>query len=158
MMRITLDIPWDVVTAVDLLNGMVRAAARGLERNPLPLLWLSGVVYRPEPLGAEVWLDPHACHGLGEGDCEDLAVWRAAELIVRGAGALLPGDPGYGGAPEDVAVRLRPMGAGTFHALAEYRVGGVLCIDDPSEALGMSGRLPDLTLQRWAKAGVRART
>lgn len=156
-MQITLNMPFHPDSATDLLNAMVRAGVRLLDRDPLPLLAESGVVYEPEQPGQEVWLDPHQTYQLGKGDCEDLAIWRAAELILHGPGACLPGDGGYGGrSVRDVRVVLRQTGPAMFHAVVAYRVDGKDHIADPSSELGM-GPIPDTTWRRWAVAGVTPR-
>ena len=53
----------------------------------LPPLYKSGVVYRPEPnrgTGVEDFADPWTCLSRGWGDCDDLTIWRIAELIAAG--------------------------------------------------------------------------
>jgi hypothetical protein len=93
-----------------------------MQRQPLPPLYESGVVYKDEP--RDVWR--HAVDVLGEkwGDCEDLAAYRAAELRVSGE------DP-------DAAVTVYQSGPGRYHAVVA-RSGGVL--EDPSRALGMMNK------------------
>lgn len=53
----------------------------------LPPLYKSGVEYRPEPnrgSGVEDFADPWTCNHRGWGDCDDLVIWRLAELIASG--------------------------------------------------------------------------
>ncbi len=53
----------------------------------LPPLYKSGVVYRPEPnkgTGVEDFADPWTCFHRQWGDCDDLVIWRLAELIASG--------------------------------------------------------------------------
>jgi hypothetical protein len=48
-----------------------------------PLLYESGVRYLAEPPGRDEWQDIPDTLARGNGDCEDLACWRVAELRVR---------------------------------------------------------------------------
>lgn len=66
------------------------ARARG---RALPPLYRSGVVYRPEPRASSTTIAANTSEDFapcvvaltrGWGDCDDLAAWRAAELIERG--------------------------------------------------------------------------
>jgi hypothetical protein len=53
----------------------------------LPPLYSSGVRYRPEPTrgsGVEYFDDPWTVLERGHGDCDDLVVYRAGELIAAG--------------------------------------------------------------------------
>jgi hypothetical protein len=95
------------------------AAERGV---PVPILYRSGVVYRREAPGEEVWESAADVLGVMSdraGDCEDLAAWRAAELRVFG------GDP-------DAFVKIIRTRRGSFHAVVQ-RGDGV--IEDPSRVL-----------------------
>lgn len=58
-----------------------------LSRFKVPPLYESGIVYRAEPRGQEVWKDVPNVLRDGYGDCEDLACWRAAELRHQGVAA-----------------------------------------------------------------------
>lgn len=112
-----------------MLYGLQRASFYDLleardRGEPYPLLYQSGVRYRPEPPGREQWQLPWETLRLKNGDCEDLAAWRAAELWM------------YHG---DMAARaiLRDWGTGTMHCLVRHGSGE---IEDPSRLLGMKGR------------------
>ena len=48
-----------------------------------PPLYQSGVPYVSEPPGRDNWQDIPRTIELREGDCEDLACWRIAELRVK---------------------------------------------------------------------------
>jgi len=48
--------------------------------KPFPLLYESGIYYIREPPGRENWQDIYRNFALGNGDCEDLACHRIAEL------------------------------------------------------------------------------
>lgn len=92
------------------------ALERGVE---LPALYDSGIVYRREPKGREWWEAAADLLGVAadlEGDCEDLAAYRAAECRV------FEGD--------DAIVRVVRTTRGTFHAIVEHEDGE---IEDPSK-------------------------
>lgn len=92
--------------------------ARGFD---VPLLYDSGVRYRRESVGSEWWesiSDVMHVGAEGEGDCEDLAAWRAAELRYF-----------YG---EPARVRIGRTSRGSFHAVVERGDG---TIEDPSRIL-----------------------
>lgn len=93
-----------------------------LRRNPLaPPLYLSGVRYQTEP--KEDWLSIPEVWRRGSGDCEDLATWRAAELIVSGEPA--------------IAYWEQPVvGRRLYHILVRRNDN---TIEDPSRVLGMRG-------------------
>ena len=77
-----------------LVLGLVRALVaidlEYLARNSAPPLYKSGVRYRYQGTvqgmvtGIDHWWDVPTCLQYGEGSCEDLACWRAAELQLRG--------------------------------------------------------------------------
>lgn len=110
------------------LQGLQALAERDLmsmgEWTPL---YQSGVRYKREPKGSERWLAPSLVMLEGEGDCEDLAAWRAAELRVTGED------------PDARAVVVR-SGDKTWHAVVDRSEGPYTELDlfeDPSAALGM---------------------
>ena len=82
-----------------------------------PQLYESGIVYRREPQGSEQWQPATDLLRSGQGDCEDLAAYRAAELRMEGEPAMV------------AIVRTR---RGTYHAVVR-RVDGSL--EDPSRIL-----------------------
>jgi hypothetical protein len=107
---------------VDVMRALIATGRR------LPPLYQAGVRYRREARGAdgqrlEDWRDCVRVFQAKAGDCEDLAAYRAAELIVGGEQAL-------------TVFHSRPMGPGKrlFHIFVE-RANGVL--EDPSRELGM---------------------
>jgi len=98
-----------------------------------PLLYQSGVIYKPEKrrvnrdgtvieYGEDWQTIPYVLYN-GFGDCEDLGAWRAAELRVRGIKAL-----------PDIKVRHLPDGAWRAHVRVRLPNGR---IEDPSAKLGM---------------------
>jgi len=82
-----------------------------------PRLYDSGIVYRKEPHGSEQWQNAIDLLRSFQGDCEDLASYRAAELRMDGEPAMV------------AIVRTR---RGTYHAVVR-RVDGT--IEDPSRIL-----------------------
>jgi hypothetical protein len=86
----------------------------------VPTLYSAGIRYQREPVGREWWQTAIDNFSEREGDCEDLASHRAAELNV------LEGEPA-----RTIAVR---TGARSFHAVVQRADG---TIEDPSAALGM---------------------
>lgn len=111
------------------LRTLFDAALDDVSRGRVPPLYESGVRYaqeRPRDVRrhGEAWNRPARVAGLGHGDCEDLACWRAAELVVSGA------DP-------RAIPYIRPAGRG-MHALVSREWG----VEDPSAALGMPTRRP----------------
>lgn len=113
------------------LEGLTRVAEVQLRESaergrPIPPLMQSGVRYRAEPPGQEVWCTPLECLRQGHGDCEDLAAWLAAEYRAAGirarAGCYAP----------------RP---GLVHCVVYVERGGRIARVDPSRELGMGGKL-----------------
>jgi hypothetical protein len=93
----------------------------------IPPLYQSGVRYAREvcraptlPGACERFLTARQCLREGEGDCDDLACWRAAELIVMG---------------ERARAIAMPSSVG-FHVVVRRADGS---IEDPSKRLGMRG-------------------
>lgn len=89
-----------------------------------PLLYRSGVRYQEEPKGQEDWQDIPTTIGMGIADCEDVACWRAAELVVR-----------YGIQARPVfKEQRRDDGSYLYHIVVRYPDGRE---EDPSRILGM---------------------
>ena len=97
-----------------------------------PSLYESGVVYEREPPGREDWQDILTTLRRGNGDCEDLATWRAADLLRRGIPARAFGRP----RPMLIPGPYGPEHGTLWHILVR-RPGGR--IEDPSKILGMEG-------------------
>jgi hypothetical protein len=67
-----------------LLEALIEANCEYLRLHPrTPLLYQSGVYYQAEPDGRDEWQDIPDTLARGNGDCEDLACWRVAELRER---------------------------------------------------------------------------
>jgi len=82
------------------------------------------VRYHREEEGREDWQDIPTTITLGEGDCEDLACWRAAELTIR---EKIPARPIF-------TVKKRANGGMLYHILVKHPDG---TLEDPSRKLGM---------------------
>lgn len=85
--------------------------------RPMPALYESGIVYRREQPRSERWQSAVELLATGQGDCEDLAAYRAAELRLAG---------------EPATVYIKRTARGTFHAIVR-RADGTL--EDPSRIL-----------------------
>lgn len=101
-------------------NGLVRVS-----------LYASGVRYKREPLGSEIWQTARECLELGHGDCEDLAAWLAAERICRDPDALAALKKLY----TTVGPIIKDVRPGLRHCLVLDRG----TVEDPSKKLGMRG-------------------
>lgn len=92
------------------------------EHPQTPLLYDSGVFYLEEKSNSEDWRDIPNTLRKGNGDCEDLACWRAAELVVKYNVDAYP------------FATYQDLGKLTlFHVLVWTPYG----IEDPSRELGM---------------------
>lgn len=99
----------DVQAAVDALSAYDRYYLRTHE---VPSIYSAGVTYRRETAGPEEWQTIPYMMVSKNGDCEDLAAWRAAE--IPGARPLVIDSPtGYhvivrlpGGRTEDPSKKL----------------------------------------------------
>jgi hypothetical protein len=119
--------------------------AKGETGSVLPPLYTSGVVYREEEPGHEDWLDVPAVLKQGYADCEDLAAYRAAELIVAGFDVepvikwqwisrdlmIKQGYPAH---------KLPSKGVWLVHCCVRWPDGR---IEDPSKILGMGGNFTE---------------
>jgi hypothetical protein len=93
------------------------------EHGEAPWLYQSGVRYEEEPPGRDEWQDIPETIRRREGDCEDLACWRLAELRVRSLEDARP------------FVKRAIDGPRTIYHVAVRRSDGR--IEDPSRILGM---------------------
>ena len=125
-----------------LLDALTEVHVDHLRAYPkTPSLYDSGVVYEREPPGREDWQDIHTTLRRGGGDCEDLATWRAAELLVRGIPAKAFGKPRPmlipASCPEGaLTCQDEPQMGTLWHILVRLPNGKV---EDPSRNLGMKG-------------------
>jgi hypothetical protein len=70
-----------------MLNACIEAAAAELKRKRVHPLYLSDIDYRPEPWageGVEEFADPYTVADRKWGDCDDLVIYRGAELLAAG--------------------------------------------------------------------------
>jgi hypothetical protein len=103
----------------DLLGALAAIHGRWLRAHPrFPRLYQSGVRYRPEPIDEENWLCPAEVLKQGFGDCEDLTLWRCAELLARNVAAR----------PKCIG-RRQPLGGLTQHVFVVLPSGET---EDPS--------------------------
>lgn len=107
-----------------LLWALCQLNVQWLGDNPTaPPLYDSGVVYEPERDGYELWCDIPRLLELGFGDCEDLACYLAADLIVSG----------YKAHPFSIITAESTPRSTMFHVMVSTPWG----IEDPSRELGM---------------------
>ena len=107
-----------------LLEALTLVNVAWLREHPgAPWLYESGVRYEEEPPGRDEWQDIPETIERREGDCEDLACWRLAELRVRSLEDARP------------FVKRTVYGPRTIYHVAVRRSDGR--IEDPSRVLGM---------------------
>lgn len=73
-----------------MLEGMARGCVPAFRQWNLPPLYRSGVRYQPEPTygqGFENFVLPFDTNAQRVGDCDDLVLWRLAELFAAGEDA-----------------------------------------------------------------------
>jgi hypothetical protein len=119
------------------LQGVVQMRARG---GTLPKLYESGVIYKNEPRGKDVWQSAVELYGHGAGDCEDLCSSLVAERLFAST-RLVRGDLSLrelllllARAEFPAVPRIRPTGPAMRHATVQLADGTV---EDPSRKLGM---------------------
>jgi transglutaminase-like putative cysteine protease len=106
-----------------LLERLVRESVRERQRGT-PALENTSVIYQREPDRHEIWQTAQATLERGHGDCEDLAIWLAADVRIAGFNA---------------KVIVKPIRAGLQHALVLAGHGLRQGLIDPSLARGMKG-------------------
>lgn len=108
-----------------MLSGMVQASTEWILAYPdTPSLYNSHVLYRGEKQ-TEIWQDIPTTLAIGYGDCEDLSIYRCADLRAREGVDAMP------------YITYRKVGKRTiYHATVQWPNG---MIEDPSRALGMHG-------------------
>lgn len=158
-MKVEIDIPKEILknprmaayVARDYLRALVNMNRLILRMHPeIPLLYHSRVKYMPEPqrgTGLECFDNVHQVFTRGNGDCDDLVAWRAAEILEREgrpAEPLVYWRPRKKGGRWHFQVRHWPNKAakalfakasrGDKRAIA---AGGLGEVEDPSRLLGM---------------------
>jgi hypothetical protein len=120
----TLTEPAKLDALAHLLEALTLVNVAWLREHPgAPWLYESGVRYEEEPPGRDEWQDIPETITRREGDCEDLACWRLAELRVRSLEDARP------------FVKRTVFGPRTIYHVAVRRSDGR--IEDPSRVLGM---------------------
>lgn len=112
-------LPRDPEQLAAALEGRIAESRLEIERGLVGGLYQSGVRYRREDPGREDWQTAAQTFALGYGDCEDLVIWRVAELR----------DAGIDAWPIVLPIRRR-----LWHVVVEHADG---YHEDPSAALGM---------------------
>ena len=90
-MRVVLTVGGSGRALAETIRGLLQAQAEGVAREiqggrALPLLYHSGVRYKPEATrgsGVEYFDDPWTVLKRGHGDCDDLVLWRCAEILAQ---------------------------------------------------------------------------
>jgi transglutaminase-like putative cysteine protease len=91
----------------------------------VPPLAQTTVRYVREPAGREKWQSARTTYLTGEGDCEDLAIYLAADARIAGVPAI---------------VVIKPVRPGLRHALVAAKFpGNRVLLLDPSRVRGMTG-------------------
>lgn len=116
-MRVTIPVQPEPDELDDLLDGLLELNVRLMSLRRHPALYRAGIVYRRERRGHEEWQSASRLIHTGKGDCEDLAAYRAAELVVSG---------------EDADARARVVSTNKPGQLHTIVVRGDGAIEDPS--------------------------
>jgi hypothetical protein len=84
--RIPITQKYGPLAVKELLDTLGRIAARELLVHPLPPLYTTGIRYAEEPNAGkfELWKCPVQTFEDGSGDCDDLVIYRLAELLASG--------------------------------------------------------------------------
>lgn len=113
-----------------LLEALTLSDEIWLRTHPsAPGIYASGVRYKREPDGVEIWQSIPALLSSRFGDCEDLACWRTAELRIRGIAA-------------QPAFYFRRIGETLLYHIVVRLPDGQ--IEDPSAKLGMGASAPEV--------------
>lgn len=118
-------------TIRDHIMSQAEAWAEELKSNPLPPFYQCGIRYRPEPLRApcEEWVDPYTVKQRGYGDCDDMVIWRLAEILAKSG--YDPIRQGPRNAPAHPAVA-RKRNTGRYHVLIRHSNGE---FEDPANVM-----------------------
>lgn len=101
------------------LQGIATACGEARREHPFPPLYSSGIRYRAEKHADryEEWADPWTVAARRWGDCDDLVIYRLAELLSAGE-----------------AATVTVYWTGHRYHVAVRRASGA--VEDPSEILG----------------------
>jgi hypothetical protein len=125
MYRPTPDVMRDPAKMASHLEALVVESVAQRRAGLVPALFSPQgrhIVYRREPPGVEEWQTALDTFRRGFGDCEDLAIWRCADLRIQGL--------------TRAKVHIKEVRPGLKHA--QVLAGGQLY--DPSRVRGMRGR------------------
>lgn len=129
----------ELEAAVNGLAGVCQAQIEDpANRGKIKPLYASGVRYKREPPGREIWQPILETLRLRTGDCEDLCGARLGELWAMGET----------GARARV-VKITPQLRHVMVARADGR------LEDPSKLLGMGGKSPEAQALQRGVAGAR---
>lgn len=137
--RVAFQVPHSARTISLLLWVLTKINLLYLKTHPAtPPLYRSQVRYQREPPGREEWRAIPQVLRDGHGDCEDLACWRAAELLAQGIGA----EAFVTYREKVVDGRVKRL----YHVRVRFRrPNGSMTTEDPSRRLGMG--IADLDLR-----------
>lgn len=68
-----------------IIIALAESASLALRKNPLPDFYSCGVKYQPEDPSnlADEWTDPYTTFERRYGDCDDMVIWRLAEIYKK---------------------------------------------------------------------------
>lgn len=110
-----------------LVCGMAAANAVIMRAGKVPPLYESGIRYRQDPPGREVWLDCKAMLQIRFTDCNNLVAYRIGELSLLGRKAY-----------PVVTYQRNGRGGYTYHVTLVETTGESAREEDPSAILGMN--------------------
>lgn len=105
----------------DVILALAKVWAEELKRRPLKPFYSYKIRYKPEPLTslAEEWVDPCTVVERGHGDCDDLVIFRLAQILIacgydcKDLTAPLPAWPSVA----------REVGTGKYHVMIGFPDG-----------------------------------
>ena len=105
----------------DSILAQARVWAREMLRHPLRDFYSYNIKYKPEPVDslAEEWVDPYTVVKRGYGDCDDLVIFRLAQILINSGfdldsmTAILPAWPAVA----------REIGTGRYHVVIGFPNG-----------------------------------
>jgi hypothetical protein len=112
----------------DSILAQARSWARALKARPLKGFYSYNLRYKPEPIDslAEEWVDPYTVVTRGHGDCDDMVIFRLAEIFVANGFDV---DNLFAPLPAWPAVA-REIGTGRYHVVIRHQDGS---IEDPAK-------------------------
>ena len=123
LVRIWLDVPPTPGAYQLLLDALTMINVRARQLMTFPSTYGGAVHYEKEPPGLEVWATTPALYARKHGDCDDLALDRAGELVAAGHEARAFAELQHKDGERDY-----------YHVMVRTPWG----VEDPSRPLGMS--------------------